>query len=319
METVSIAALRPQVWEKMLFKDVMRGLYFMENGMMGSDANNIFQVKTDLEKQQGNTITIGLVTRMTGNGVDGDDEAEGNEEALNSYSETIVLNQKRFPAKTKGKFDEQQNMFNIRTEIKEKLTIRMTEFMERQFFLKLGGVTNTTLTDVNGVVVSAGCAWSNTPDIVPNATTAAGTGERYVCANFTEGADALTSSHTLTPSLITKAKTKAALADPKIVPLRIKGKNYYVLFVHPWQAVDLKNDATYNQARREAEVRGSDNPIFTGALGVWDGVIIHEHEFVPYLDTDLAGFNFGAAASGDRKSTRLNSSHHQVSRMPSSA
>jgi N4-gp56 family major capsid protein len=64
------------------------------------------------------------------------------------------------------------------------------------------------------------------------------------------------------------------------------------------QANDLKNDATFAQARREADVRGKDNPIFTGALGIWDGVILHEHEYVPFLDISVAGHNFTAAASG---------------------
>ena len=31
---------------------------------------------------------------------------------------------------------------------------------------------------------------------------------------------------------------------------------------------------------REAEVRGKENPIFTGALGIWDHVILHDHEYV---------------------------------------
>ena len=87
---------------------------------------------------------------------------------------------------------------------------------------------------------------------------------------------------TLAP-VVSKAKTKAITAGPKIQPLRIDGMNYYVMFVHPWQAYDLKNasGSVWAQAQREAQIRGDKNGIFTGALGVWDGVILFEHEYVP--------------------------------------
>ena len=81
-------------------------------------------------------------------------------------------------------------------------------------------------------------------------------------------------------------------------PIKIDGVNHYVLFIHPWQAFDLKNNATYAQAQREAAARGEKNPIFTGALGVWDNVIVHEHEYVPFLDISVAGHNFNASGAG---------------------
>lgn len=51
--TISIDALRPELWQKALYEDVMRGLYFVEGGLMGEDNNNIIQVKTDLQKNKG--------------------------------------------------------------------------------------------------------------------------------------------------------------------------------------------------------------------------------------------------------------------------
>jgi N4-gp56 family major capsid protein len=29
---------------------------------------------------------------------------------------------------------------------------------------------------------------------------------------------------------------------------------------------------------REAEIRGKENPLFTGAVAIWDGMIVHAHE-----------------------------------------
>lgn len=296
--TASIDALRPEIWAKELYKDVMDNLYFTQNGMMGEDSNNIIQIKSDLEKQKGDTITVGLTAKLTGNGVSGDEELEGNEEQINAYSDAIIIDQKRFGVRLTGLLDEQKNAYDMRADAKEKLSMRMQEFIERQFFLKLAGVGHASLTDVNGTVISVDYNWSNTGNAVPTADSGAGFGNRYLCADYTNGADSLATTDLITPELISRARVKASLASPKIQPLKIAGKNYYLMFVHPWQAYDLKNNATYAQAQREAGERGKDNPIFTGALGVWDGVIVHEHEYVPFLDISVVGHNFEATGSG---------------------
>jgi N4-gp56 family major capsid protein len=73
------------------------------------------------------------------------------------------------------------------------------------------------------------------------------------------------------------------------------------MFVHPWQAADLKTAAssTWAQAQREAQNRGDNNPIFSGALGVWDGVILHESDFVPTCQA-TKNFSSSGQAAGAR-------------------
>jgi len=297
-DTQSIAALRPKIWQKELYQDVMDNLYFMKNGMMGKDSNSIIQIKDELTKEVGDTITYGLTAKLSGDGVDGDNELEGNEEAINAYSDSVAINQKRFGVRLKGILDEQTNAYDMRMDAKEKLSIRLQEFIERQFFLKMGGVRNVLLTDVAGNAVAGSALWSNSPAVIPAADEAAGFGARYLCADFAAGTDSLEATDLLSPALISRARVKAATASPKLIPLRINGKTYYVLFVHPWQAFDLKNNQTFSQAQREAQVRGDENPLFTGALGVWDGVIIHEHDYVPFLDISVAGYSFEGETAG---------------------
>lgn len=300
--TVSIDALRPELWQKVLFKDVMDNLYFKK--FMGEGENNIVQIKTDLKKSRGDTITLPLTTKLSGSGVNGDNELEGHEEAILAHSESVSIDQKRFGVRLTGRLDEQKNVYDMRMDAKNKLSIRLQEFIEMQIFLKLAGVTNLTLTDIAGNVVGTDAKWSNaaladsgTAFDQQNTDTAAGYGARYLCADYASGAASLAATDLLTPELISRAKIKAMTAEPKIQPLKIDGRNYYVMFIHPYQAFDLKNNATYAQAQREAAVRGDSNPIFTGALGVWDGVIIHEHEYVPWLDISIAGDSFEAGAS----------------------
>lgn len=298
--TVSIDALRPEIWQKELFKDREDNLFFMRRQMMGESENSLIQVKNDLKKSKGDAVTFGLTTKITGV-ITGDNEAEGNEPAISSYAESVAIDQARFPVRLTGQLDEQKAAYDMRMDAKNKVATAQREFLERQIFMKLGGVTETDLTDVAGTVYSTYATWSNSAPIVPAADEAAGTGARYVCADAS-GLDSLAATDILTLTLITKAKIKAMLASPRIAPLRIDGQDFYVLFIHPWQEYDLKaasSGINWNQIQREAQDRGKNNPIFTGALGVYDGVIIHSHEYVPTCQA-AADFDTGGADAGAR-------------------
>lgn len=299
MNSQSIDALRPEVWGKDLYADVMDQLYFTENGLMGEDDNNIVQIKPDLKNKKGDTVTFGLTAKLATTGVTGDSELEGNESYITPYSQSVAIDQWRDGVRLDGILDERKNAYNMRMDAKGKLKILLQETIERQVFLKLAGVRNTNLVDVGGVVVGTLATFSNSPAVVPAADEAAGFGNRYLCANLAQGTDSLTVANKMTPTLISRAKVKAQLATPRIQPLKVNGKDYYILFIHPWQAYDLKYDGTFLQAMREAEVRGKENPIFAGALGIWDGVIIKEHEYVPFLDVSvLATDNFAGDGAG---------------------
>lgn len=66
-------------------------------------------------------------------------------------------------------------------------------------------------------------------------------------------------------------------------PFRMEGgQEYFGLVLHPYAALSLKiNDPKWAQAQREAMAAGPQNPLFTGAFGTWDGVIIYESQRVP--------------------------------------
>lgn len=294
---VSNSSLRPQIWQKELHKDVEDSLYFKQRNMMGEGQNNIIQVKTELKKNQGDRVTFGLTLKIDG-GITGDSELEGNEKAITSYAQSCLIDQIRNAVRLTGRLDEQKAAYNMRVDAKDQLAKWKAEFIERQIFMKLGGVTETDLTDVGSVVYSTFATWGNSANAVPAADEAAGSGTRYVCAKST-GIDAIADTDILTVVHITKARVKAkisSLGTPAIQPLRIDGQEYFVMFIHPWQAADLKtaSGSLWAQAQRDAQVRGDKNPIFTGALGIWDGVILHEHE---YVATCQASSNFSSSGT----------------------
>lgn len=271
MDTQSISALRAQVWYKKLFADVST-ILFMDR-FMGEGPNNPVQVITDLSKGPGDTIVIPLTTKLSAAGVSGDDELEGNEEEIVSYSFSASINQLRQAVRLKGRMDEKKVAYSMRADAKEKLKIWWAERMDKEILAKLTGDTdNKVLSD---------SAFANTPT--------APTSNRAVWAGGVSADSSLTASMKFDTKVIDAAKQKALLANPKVRPIKLedgayKGMDMYIMIVHPYQATDLRQDPVWNQAMREADVRGDKNPIISGALGVYNGVIIYQHEGI-YLHT----------------------------------
>jgi N4-gp56 family major capsid protein len=298
--SITIDALRQELWTKELFDDVARDNFFGREGYMGADANNIVQVKRDLMKKKGDIQTFGLVTRLNGFGVTGDSDLEGNEEAQLSYAEQVAIDQIRNAVRTTGKLDAQKVTYDQIAEAREQLKLWMQEYIEQQIFLKLGGVTNTSLTNVHGTVVGTRATWSNTPDYIPDADTAY-TGNRYRylnAAGATAASGGMSSSSVLTLDIVTKAAMKARLAEPRIQPIQRGGDSFYVMFVHPYCAKDLRTSSAWKTAQQDAQRRGEKNPVFRGALGYWSNVLLVEHEMVPWLDVSVALNSFRGTAAG---------------------
>lgn len=294
--TQSIDALRQELWSKDLLDDVIKDV---ENVMqfMGPDSNNVIQVSRALAKSKGDSESFGLVARLSGDGVTGDDELEGNEESMLSYQEQVIIDQIRNAVRLKGKLDAQKVVYDEIAAARENLRTWMKEFLARQIFLKLGGVTNTTLVDTNGLAYSARATWSNTPDFIPDADEAAGVGNRYLCAETT-GTDALAANDTMTLDVVTKAATLAKLSNPKIQPITMGADSFYVMYLHPLQARDIRLSSDWKTAQENARIRSDKNPVFQGVLGYWSNVLLLENEFVPWLNVAVAGRSFRGAGVG---------------------
>lgn len=296
-ETVSIDALRQELWGKDLADDVARDV---ENIMRfaGEGDNNVVQIKRDLKKSKGDVETFGMVGRLRGDGITGDNELEGNEESQKSFSEQVAIDQIRNAVKLTGKLDAQKVVYSQIEKAREGCRTWLKEFKVRNLFFKLGGVTNTTLVDTTGRVVGGRAAWSNTPDFIPDADEAyTGARLRYMNVGGVTTAS-LSSSHGMTLDAVTNAATMAALAQPGIQKISGDGEDFYVMYLHPLQARDIRKSSDWKTAQENAKTRSENNPVFRGALGYWSNVLLLENEFAPWLDVSVAGNSFRGAATG---------------------
>ncbi len=269
--TISAANLRKVLYEKELLVEAIEAMWLSQ--FMGQTQKAPIYLKTDFKKEKGDRITYGLAVKLSGEGKDGDDEIEGEEEEPDVYDQTLAINQKRNAVRLKGKMDEQKAAYNMRTMAKELLSVWLSEIFEKEGFRKLGGLVAYT--------------FSNTP-------TAPSTNRVVYGGDATSDSD-IDSGDTMTLQLIFKLSTKAATVTPKIKPVKYNGKDYLILLIHPYQRYSLIQDNDFLVFMKDAEVKGKDNPLISGADAVVDNIIIHSHNYVPTFSTWGATANLPGA------------------------
>ena len=258
-------ALTKKVWEEKLFRDMTKESYFSK--FTGEGQDSIVQSKTNLEKSKGDQITFGLRMRLTGTGVTEGQTLEGNEEDLTTYSHTLVLQQYRHAVKWDASMSVQRAVYDIPMESKDAI--------------KNWGVEKIDQLHFDALLASP------TKIFYPSGTTLLST------TTLSTATAAIDATQKFEPKFMNImrawAKTGGDRDQIPLKPVKVNGKDYYVCLVGEDVLCDLELDADYQQGLREAERRGPDNPIFTGATAIVGGVVIHSHENMATVSTGGAG------------------------------
>lgn len=258
-------ALTRKAWAKKWWMEAKTESYFYENGFVGTSEQNIIVEFPDLQKEQGDVLTIGQIRELSGAGVANDSTMEGNEEAPATYDNTVTLTQIRNAVRTAGRETEMRPSDNkIRDYAKELLRRWMAAKIDQDIFTALGA--NCTKIIYGG-------------DATSTATIEAG--------------------DYMTLALVSKCVTYARKAKPLITGPTVKGRAMNgVIVMSPDQSYDIsERDSAWAQAQREGQKRGDDNPIFTGALGVHKNVPIHDHQRVAVVTNWGSGSNLPGATA----------------------
>lgn len=256
--------LAVKLWSKKLFVEALKATYF--DRFMGDSASSLCQVKSELNKSAGDKITIGLRMQLSGTGVQGDGTLEGNEEALTLYSDSVLVDQIRHAVRSAGKMSEQRVPFSVREEARSGLQDWWADRLDQSFFNHLCGYSLETNTLYTG---------NNTPNKEDTA-------HRVLPSTVTSDEGSLSTTDVFNLNYIDAAVEKAKTATPVIKPIVEGGENFYVCFLHPYQVYNLRTSTNSGQwfdiqkAALTSGNRFADNPIFTGALGVYNNCILHE-------------------------------------------
>lgn len=261
-----------KLWDEQLFRDAYKDAYFSK--MMGGTDSAIHE-KTQLEKEKGDRVRFGIVMRGTGTGVTEGQTLEGQEDSLTTYVHDLSLTQWRYAVRDDGAMSRQRAMFSISDESRSQIKGRLSEKIDDLCF----------------------SAITTSPTIIAYRASAA----NAITGTEATATAAITATDKMDVSTISFAKTWAMTggnrSQPALRPIRVNGKNHYILVISPDQAYDLRQDDSWISAQENAYMRSSDNPLFSGALGLWNDVIVHVHENVPLTTTWGSGANVAGAKS----------------------
>lgn len=299
--------LAVKVWAKKLFVESLKATQM--DKFIGTGSDSVIQVRDELTKGAGDTLHYGLRMQLSGAGIAGDSTLEGQEESLVTYRDTISVNQLRHAVKVVGNMSQQRISFDLRAEAQAGLVDWWSQRLDTSFINQLAGNTNPTNTNsiysgMNGVL---------TPTV-----TQTGSVKNYLSSDYAILPDDLTSAAAITSvdtaetaladqgpaasstfafnlRMLDKAVIKARTLPTPIRPVKLNGMDCYVVFLHPYQVYDLRRNTAAGQWMdiQKAALQGGQitkNPLFTGAVGMYSGVVIHEDARVPYgLSTDING------------------------------
>lgn len=264
-------SLTNKLFAKKLNAEMLKETYFGK--FMGEDSGNMIQMKVETSQSAGDAVTIGLRVQMTGDGATEGQTLAGNEEALSTYSDKLIINELTHAARVRNKntIDAQRVPFSLRNEAKLGLKDWFTNRFDTVMFNHLCG--NTLVTDPRYTGNNAIVAPTGTRIFRPGGAT----------DDATINAD---SSKTMNLQFIDTLVERAKTASPLIRPVNVKGKKKYLMFLHDFQVTDLRTNTGTGQwldIQKAALAGGaaSKSPIYDDSLGEYHDVILFEANRIP--------------------------------------
>ena len=294
-------------WERKLNTEVLKMTQFSK--WFGSGPDAAIRITGDALRgtkpnAAGDTVYTTLLMNLTGDGVAGDTNLQGQEESLVMYRQTVTINQLRNGVKSDGRMSNQRTFINFQKEARTVLQKWGADTLDYWHANQLGGISSG--------LVSNNKAGMQTP--TAPSTTSGNTRIIFGPSTFTTEAS-LSVSHTADKffrvTMLDTACAMAATATPAIEPINTPDGPKYIAVLHPYQIMDLRTYAAtgvvswydYNKAVIQGgSGRGKDligNPV-RGALGEYNGVLIFSDHRVPLAVSQTRvrrGLFFGAQAA----------------------
>ncbi len=267
----------------------------------GTTSNSIVHRITELKKtEKGDRAMIGLKANLKASGIVGDNDIDGRREAIETYWVEVHTDQLRKSVSSKGRVDDQQAVYDFRSEAKDSLSDWKAQINDDMMFLAASNIGFQYNTD--GSLRATGSEDSLSQLEYANDVANAPTSNRH----FTYNGTALIAGNTgaiasgyipkygALVDLCAEAKTRG------IKPLMVNGQEVYVHVMHPKTFAYYKKDADFRDALINAADRGMKNPVFTGAAGFTvDGIVFHTSNKVYNTKGAASGSKWGAGSAVD--------------------
>ena len=280
-DTTAATGLVVQQWEDKFFSEYLHDGGF--KALMGTGETAVIQVKEDLTKKAGDSITIALVNRLNNSAVTGTSTLEGNEEDLVSRSMRIYVDKRRNAVRV-PEMAEQKSAISLLNAARPTLLDWAMEDTRDLIITALGSLNGTAFTSRTAAIADAWLV-DNADRVVFGAAAAGFTDMSSDLALLDTTADLFNS--TALDAMILKAKT----CSPKIRPMRDpgNGKRYYVAFANPYAFKNLR-DSLDTEVLASTVVQMEASKLFEGGDIMWNGCIVKETDNIPiYANIGASG------------------------------
>lgn len=283
-DTTPATGLVVQQWEDKFFQEYLHDGGFKP--LMGTDENAVIQVKEDLSKKSGDSITIALVNRLTNAAVTGTSTLEGNEEDMASRSMRIYVDKRRNAVRV-AEMSEQKSAISLRNAARATLLDWAMEDTRDLVITALGSLNGTAFISRTAAIADAWLV-DNADRVYFGAGVGAFTDLSADLALLDTTNDLFNA--TALDGMILKAKT----CNPKIRPMRDpgNGKRYYVVFAGPHAFKNLR-DSLDTEVLAQTSVQMQASKLFEGGDIMWNGAIVKETDNMPIYE------NLGTSATNE--------------------
>lgn len=264
--TPAVAGLTPQQWDDQFFTSYVRANQFAP--YFGTSENAMIQIKEDLTKKNGDSVTFALVNDLTGAGVTGNTALEGAEEALGSRSFKLTVNMLRNGVVV-HEWDAQKSAIDLRNAARPQLRAWAMKKLRTDII--------TALQSINGTAYGSAAEGDKDAWLVDNQDRVlfGAAKSNYSGDHSADLAKVDATNDKFTYTNLALARRMIKVASPAIRPIMLEdGTEWYVAFAPSNAFRDLK--LSLATIHSNAEVRGKGNPLFNDGDLVWDGIIVKE-------------------------------------------
>lgn len=275
-----------KIWSRDLWTETLKNTTMAP--LMGTSKDSAIVVKEELQKSAGDRVRVTLRMQLGGDGTEGDNTLEGNEEALVTHTDNLLINQLRHAVRSDGEMTQERVHFSIRNEARDGLADWWSDRLDTVFLNQAAG--NTAQADTRHTGHNA--------TIAPSSATG-NTRILYGGGTDTTEASLSTNAETMSLTYIDRILNVAKIATPKIRPALIGGQRLYCLVVHPnvTRTLSVQNAANtinvFDIQRAEMEGGRKNSPLIklmgdSGFQFQYKNVLIKEDSRVPLAPNTTA-------------------------------
>ena len=274
-DSVAATGLTVQQWDDQFFREYIQDRF---KELKGTGETSIIQMKEDLSKKPGDSVTFALINRLTNSATTGTNTLEGNEEDLVSRSFRVYVDKRRNAIRV-PEMAEQKSAVSLRNAARPTLLDWAMEDTRELYITALGSLNGTAFTARTAAIADAWLV-DNVDRTVFGAYAAGGSaGGTDMSADL---AQLDTTNDLFTNARLDDMLLRAKVCNPKIRPVRDpgNGKRYYVAMANPHAFKNLR-DSIDTEVLASTVVQMEASKLFEGGDIMWNGCIVKEVDNIP--------------------------------------